>query len=361
METSRFHRPIRLSTLSSIRMILLSFFAIASPSRAEIREEIVNRLTNDMPVETFTITDPSGTSATVSNLGATLRSISTPDRNGKIEAILVGCKTDEDWLKNGWFFGSTVGRYANRIAEGKFTLNGTTYELARNNGTNHLHGGVRGFDKVIWESEITGENSVKFTYLSKDGEEGYPGNLNVSVEYSLSGSKLTWKSTATTDKATPVNLTNHAYFNLTGDPSASVLDHVLAISAEKYLPVDETQIPTGEMKPVSGTPFDFHKSATIAKKFKAMAGSYDHNYILDQAASSSATLNDPKSGRTMVLTTNQPGLQFYLSSPHGNKFSALCLEPQKFPDSPNQNAFPDSILKPGETYTHEISLNFLKP
>ena len=344
-----------------MRIILLSLFAIASPLLAGVRVETVNRLANDIPVKTFTLTSPSGISATVSDLGATLRSLSIPDRDGKTEDILVGCKTDEEWLKNGPFFGSTVGRYANRIAGGKFTLDSTTYELAKNNGPNHLHGGIKGFDKVIWESEIIGENSVKFTYLSKEREEGYPGNLTVSIEYSLSGTKLTWKATATTDKATPVNLTNHAYFNLTGEPSTNVLDHVLAISAEKYLPVDETLIPTGEMRPVSETPFDFQTPTLIAENLKAMEGSYDHNYILDPAGGVSATLNDPKSGRQMILTTNQPGLQFYLASPHGNKHSALCLEPQKFPDSPNQPEFPSSILKPGETYGHTIAFDFPEP
>ncbi len=344
-----------------MRKILLSLLAIASPLPADVRVETVNRLPNDMPVKTFTLTSPSGISATVSNLGATLRSLSTPDREGKAEDILVGCKTDEEWLKNRSFFGSTVGRYANRIAEGKFTLDGKTYELAKNNGPNHLHGGVTGFDKAIWESEITGGSSVKFTYLSKDGEEGYPGDLKVAVEYSLSENSLTWKATATTDKATPVNLTNHAYFNLTGDPSGSVLDHVLAIRAEKYLPVDDTLIPTGEMRPVTGTPFDFRKPSAIGENLKTMQGSYDHNYILDPAADTTATLNDPQSGRTMILTTNQPGLQFYLASPHGHKHSALCLEPQKFPDSPNQPEFPSSILKPGEIYEHTIVFDFPEP
>ncbi len=344
-----------------MRMILPSLFAIASPLLAEVHQKTVNRLPDDMPVKTFTLTDPSGISATVANLGATLRSLSVPDRDGESRNILVGCKSDEEWLKNGPFFGSTVGRYANRIAGGKFTLDGTTYELAKNNGPNHLHGGIKGFDKVIWESEIIGESSVKFTFHSKDGEEGYPGNLTVSVEYSLSGTKLTWKATATTDKATPVNLTNHAYFNLTGEPSTNVLDHVLSINAQKYLPVNGTLIPTGEMRTVSETPFDFQTPTLIAENLKAMEGSYDHNYILDPSASNSATLKDPKSGRQMILTTNQPGLQFYLASPHGNKHSALCLEPQKFPDSPNQPEFPSSILMPGETYAHTITFDFPEP
>jgi len=344
-----------------MRKTLSILLAASGCAFAEVREETLNQIPDEMAVKIFTLTHASGLTAIVSNLGATLRSLSTPDREGKIENILVGCETEEDWLKNGSFFGSTVGRYANRIAGGEFTLDGTTYELAKNNGPNHLHGGARGFDKVIWDSEITGDNSVKFSYFSKDGEEGYPGNLTVSVEYSLSGNSLTWKATVTTDKATPVNLTNHSYFNLTGNPSTSVLNHVLSINAAKYLPVDETLIPTGEMKEVSGTPFDFREAAAIGENLKAMKGGYDHNFILEPDAGNSSTLSDPKSGRTMTLTTNQPGLQFYLASPHGSKHSALCLEPQKFPDSPNQPGFPSSILKPGETYIHEIEYNFSTP
>ena len=342
-----------------MRNFLCILLAVSSCVSAEDGAGV--RVQGDMEVKTFTLTHPSGLSATVSNLGATLRALSTPDREGKVENILVGCKTDEEWLKNPSYFGSTVGRYANRIAGGEFTLDGRTYNLAKNNGANHLHGGIRGFDKVIWESEVIGEDSVKFTYVSKDGEEGYPGNLEISVEYSLSEDALTWEAIASTDKATPVNLTNHAYFNLSGDPSANVLDQLLRIRSENYLPVDDTLIPTGEVKDVTGTPFDFREAATIGDHLKKMNGSYDHTFVLRPEKGTTATLSDPKSGRSMVLTTNQPGVQFYLASPHGKKFSALCLEPQKFPDSPNQPSFPSSTLQAGETYSHVIEFRFPKP
>lgn len=344
-----------------MRLILLSLLTITCPLLAEVREATVIRPLDQIPVKTFTLIHPSGISATVSNLGATLRSLSIPDRIGRINNILVGKKTESDWRKNSSYFGSTVGRYANRIADGEFTLDGTTYQLAKNNGTNHLHGGLIGFDRVLWSSEVTGENSVKLSYISPDGEEGYPGTLEVSVEYSIGKNSLIWKATATTNKATPVNLTNHAYFNLTGDPSASVLDHQLTINAEKYLPVSPTLIPTGEMRPVADTSFDFRKTVSIGEKLNTMEGSYDHNFILNQSAENSAILKDPESGRILVLKTNQRGMQFYLASPDGNKHSALCLEPQKFPDSPNQPDFPSSILRSGEIYRHEIAFHFPTP
>lgn len=311
-----------------------------------------------MPVKTYTLKSPSGLSAKVSNLGATLRSLNIPDRHGKFENILIGCETDEDWLENELYFGSTVGRYANRIAKGNFKLNDTTHNLAKNDGKNHLHGGDRGFHKVIWDTKFVGESVVKFTHLSVDGEEGYPGNLSAEIEFSISDSGLTWKATATTDKATPVNLTSHGYFNLSGQATGSVLSHILNINAEKYLPVDETQIPTGEMSDVSGTGFDFRTPTPIGKNLKLLQGCYDHNYILDAAANGNAKVADPESGRSMVITTDQPGLQFYLSSPHGNKHSALCLEPQKFPDSPNRAEFPSAILLPDGIYSHVIKYDF---
>ncbi|MEP4810191.1 MAG: aldose epimerase family protein, partial [Luteolibacter sp.] len=208
-------------------------------------------------MKTFILIHPSGVSAIVSDLGATLQSLSVPDRHGKPGNILVGWKTPEQWLKNDAYFGSTVGRYANRIANGTFHLDGKEHPLPVNNGPNHLHGGITGFDKVVWKTESTTPHSVKFTYLSHDGEEGYPGNLNVTVEYIIGEKSLTWRASATTDAPTPVNLTNHAFFNLTGDPSREVLDHSLQIHADQYLPFDDAQIPTGELRPVAGSGFDF--------------------------------------------------------------------------------------------------------
>jgi len=341
-------------------MRIVLFMAITTlPLHAETAEY---PLSDKPPVKLFHLSHPSGISASVSNLGATLRSLSVPDRDGKFANILVGFETPDEWLDNKPFFGSTVGRYANRIAQGKFSLNGEAFTLSINNNPNHLHGGTNGFDKAIWASEVISDQAIRFTYHSKDGEEGYPGNLDVTVEYILGEDSLKWKATATTDKATPVNLTNHAYFNLTGSRENSVLDHVLKINAAEYLPVDKDLIPTSELKSVSGTAFDFQGPATIGENLKKMEGSFDHNLVLKQNTQGPAAIcHDPASGRVMELSTNQPGLQFYLSSPFGNKFSAFCLEPQKFPDSPNQPDFPSSILHPGETYSHEITFRFPEP
>lgn len=308
----------------------------------------------------MTLTHPSGISANVSELGATLRTLSVPDRDGKIQNILVGFTTQEQWTDNNPYFGCTVGRYANRIAGGKFSLDGVSYQLATNNGSNHLHGGKRGFDKVIWDQKHTGENSVRYTYLSPDGEEGYPGKLSVTVEYTLGERSLTWQATATTDRPTPVNLTNHAYFNLTGDPARSVLDHILRIDAAAYIPVDATLIPTGEIAPVAATGFDFTSPISIGDNLAKLGFGFDHNFVLNgsQKIRPVAIVSDPASGRVMELSTNQPGLQLYLASSFGNPNSAFCMEPQKFPDSPNHPAFPSCILRPGEIYSHTIVLRF---
>ncbi len=312
-------------------------------------------------MKTFTLSHPSGIEATISSLGATLRTLSIPDRRGSLENILIGHHSEEHWQENTSFFGSSVGRYANRIAKGKFSLDGNTYTLATNNGANHLHGGKKGFDKVIWEAERTGEHSVKFSHLSPDGEEGYPGNLNVSIEFTIGDRSLSWKATATTDKPTPVNLTSHSYFSLSGDPSDSVLDHLLQINAKAYLPTDDTLIPTGEIAPVAGTPFDFTQPVPIGRKLAEKQGTFfDHNFVLNAPGnlSPAARLRDPGSGRILEVWSDQPGIQFYLGSPQGHKYSALCLEPQKYPDSPNRPEFPSSILRPGETYHHEILFKF---
>ena len=302
-------------------------------------------------------------SAVVSDLGATLRQLTVPDRTGKFENVTVGYDSDEGWLDNRSFFGVSVGRYANRIAKGKFTLGGMEYELAVNNGPNHLHGGLKGFDKAVWESEVLSPTKVRFSHLSPDGDEGYPGNLKVTITYEIGEDSLSWKAEAITDKATPVNLTNHAYFNLSGKSTESVLKQQLLISAESYLPVDGNLIPEGEPEPVEGTAFDFTRSISIGENLAKMEGSFDHNYVLNDPGKLRvvAKVEDPESGRALELSTNQPGVQFYLASPFGNKHSAFCLEPQKFPDSPNRADFPNCILQPGETYSHTIVFRFPKP
>ncbi len=311
-------------------------------------------------LKSITLTHPSGITATVHPLGATLRSLCVPDRDGRMENILVGFETEDDWLNNDPHFGCTIGRYANRIANGQFSLNGTFHQVSQNQGNHHLHGGFKGFSKVIWETEIRSDHAIRFSYRSPAGEEGFPGNLHITVNYTLGENFLTWKASATTDQATPVNLTCHPYFNLTGNPKRSILQHELQIRAGKFLPVDPTLIPTGELRSVHETGFDFRNPTPIGKNLQAAATSFDHTFILDPNKDRpNARCFDPASGRVMEMFTNQPGLQLYLASPFGHENSAFCLEPQKFPDSPNKSHFPNTILLPGETYENFMTLRFI--
>jgi aldose 1-epimerase len=298
--------------------------------------------------------------------GATLVSLEVPDRTGKAGDIVLGYEALEGYLKNSPYFGSIVGRYGNRISKGKFVLDGVTYKLAANNGENHLHGGIKGFDKVVWKAEPLrepGSVAVRFIYLSRDGEEGYPGNLAVAVVYSLSNdNELKISYEATTDKATPVNLTHHSYFNLAGE--GDVTGHELMINADAYTPVDSALIPTGEIRPVKDTPFDFTSPHTVGERIAMVEGGYDHNFVLrsgGETPSLAARVVDPKSGRTMEIRTTEPGLQFYsgnfLDGTIRGKcgrvysmYSGLCLETQHFPDSPNKPDFPSTILRPGQIY-----------
>jgi aldose 1-epimerase len=308
----------------------------------------------------MTLTHPSGITATVHPLGATLRGLCVPDRGGRMENILVGFEHEDEWLKNDPHFGCTIGRYANRIANGQFNLNSILHQVSQNQGRHHLHGGFKNFSKVIWETEILSDHAIRFSYLSPAGEEGFPGNLHVTVDYILGENSLTWKATATTDQPTPVNLTCHPYFNLTGNSKQSILQHELQIRAGKFLPVDPTLIPTGELRSVDETGFDFRNPTSIRKNLEAAAISFDHTFILDPTqAQPNACCFDPASGRVMEMFTNQPGLQLYLDSPFGHENSAFCLEPQKFPDSPNKSHFPNTILQPGETYENFMTLRFI--
>lgn len=313
-------------------------------------------------LKSITLSHPSGISATVHPLGATLRSLFVPDREGRVANILVGFENEEDWQQNDPHFGCTIGRYANRIANGQFSIDNTLHQLSQNQGNHHLHGGFKNFSKVIWDTEIVSDQAVRFTYLSPAGEEGFPGNLNVTIEYILGEHSLTWKASATVDQASPVNLTCHPYFNLTGNHQQSILLHELQICSEKYLPVDSSLIPTGELRSVHETGFDFRSPTIIGKNLKAAGVSFDHTFVLDPSYNQpNARCYDPTSGRVMEMFTNQPGLQLYLASPFGNENSAFCLEPQKFPDSPNKSYFPNTILHPGEVYENVMTLRFSKP
>lgn len=307
----------------------------------------------------------------MTNYGATVVSVETPDKDGKLANITLSFPSLEGYLQRHPYFGSTVGRYGNRIAKGKFSLDGNEYTLATNNGPNHLHGGEKGFDAVVWKAEeVKTDDAVglKFTYTSKDGEEGYPGNLDVTVTYTLTrDNELVIEYEAKTDKPTVVNLTNHNYWNLGGQGSGTILDHELQLSADKYLPIDATSIPTGELADVKGTPFDFTEAKKIGKEIDAIkeephqTKGYDHCYVLNGKAGEmklAARVKDPKSGRVMEIHTTEPGIQLYCgnfldgSESNGGfkQHEAFCLETQHFPDSPNQEKFPSTRLDPGQTY-----------
>ena len=321
----------------------------------------------------YTLVNNKGTEVKISNYGGIVTSFITEDKFGKRSNIVIGFDSLSGYLQKPPYFGALIGRSANRIGDATFSLNGASYHLAANNGKNHLHGGLKGFDKVVWEDTVVNDSFPQLTlsYFSKDGEEGYPGNLKVLVQYTLTDdNELKIEYTAETDKATPVNLTNHSYFNLSGDVSNTILDHTLQIDADKYTPVDTTLIPTGELKPVKETAFDFTTPQRIGSRIDSVKGGYDHNWVLNRKDSSSiqlvATLSDPSSGRALEVFTTQPGLQFYTGNFLDGRFTnrdgkpitihtALCLETQHFPDSPNKPVFPSTILQPGQQY-HQITL-----
>jgi aldose 1-epimerase len=330
------------------------------------------KTTDGQEVQLYTLTNAHGLKATISTYGGTVTSLQVPDKAGKLGNIVLGFDNVSGYqspafLKSGPYFGALIGRYGNRIKGGKFTLDGKEYTLAKNNGPNSLHGGKKGFDKVIWAAEpvasSTDGQALKLTYLSKDGEEGYPGNLSVTVVYTLTDNdELKIDYTAKTDKATPVNLTNHSYFNLGYGQDKDVLGHEVTLPADRYTVVDETLIPTGELKPVKGTPFDFTTSHTIGERIAQVPGGYDHNWVLNNASGMhpAATVYEPTSGRTLEVTTTEPGVQFYTGNfldgtlkgtgdvTYGKHYG-FCLETQHFPDSPNQPKFPSTVLKPGDT------------
>ena len=328
-------------------------------------------------LDLYTLKNVAGMTVKITNYGGIIVSWTAPDKNGKYEDITLGCDSISGYEKGAPFFGALVGRYGNRIAKGKFSLDGKSYTLATNNGTNHLHGGIKGFDKVVWAATVieSPQPTLKLTYISKDMEEGYPGNLSVEVVYTLQkDNALKIEYSATTDKATVVNLTNHAYFNLSADMNNTILDHEVILNCNEFLPVDKTLIPTGVLKPVQGTPFDFTTAHKIGERINdttdmqiKFGGGYDHAWILAPQNTEGAGLRiaavvtEPKSGRSMEVLTTEPAVQFYtgnflngtVTGKGGviyKKRSGLCLETEHYPDSPNQPKFPTTALKPGETY-----------
>jgi aldose 1-epimerase len=331
---------------------------------------------DNVPITKFTLTNSSGMEVSILNYGGTITGIVVPDKEGNKGNVVLRFDSLSGYVQKGNpFFGSLVGRYGNRIAKARFSLDGKTYTLAANNDGNSLHGGIKGFDKVVWKAEkLAGDSSLQLTYFSKDGEEGFPGNLSVKVVYTLtSENELRIDYSATTDKATPVNLTNHTYFNLSAGRDSTILGHQLMINADKFTEVNDNLIPTGKLPDVKGGPMDFTVSKVVGKDIAQVKGGFDHNWILnkkDNELEKAAELLDPVSGRLMEVWTTQPGVQFYsgnflngeLINTPGNvkyiKHAGLCLETQHYPDSPNQPAFPSTILKPGETYKQTTIYKF---
>lgn len=353
-------------------------------SGADPKSESFGKTKDGRPVEMYTLASEQGLVAKVMTRGATLVQLHVPDREGRSADVILGFDDVAGYESDdNQYFGCTTGRVCNRIAKGRFTLDGTEYTLAINNEPNHLHGGVESsLDKVVWKARAFSNDKgqgVRFAYRSPDGEEGYPGNLDVEVTYfvPVDANRLVISYKATTDRATPVNLTNHAYFNLAGAGSSTILEHTLRLNADQYTPTDDTLIPTGKIEPVEGTELDFRKPAKIGKRIDPLTSTgalgYDHNFVLNPAEPGqnmklAAMLREQSSGRTLRIMTTEPGIQFYSGNflkgqkgKDGRTYahrSALCLETQHFPDSVNQSNFPSTILKPGATYESRTSYTF---
>ena len=355
---------------------LLISFSLATTASAQVEDFDSIKL--------FTLRNENGMTVKVTNYGAIITSIVVPDRDGKMADVALGYNRVEDYINavDKPYFGAVVGRYGNRIANGEFTLNGETYSLLKNNGANHLHGGAVGFDKVVWDADFNPtKNTVSLRYVAKDKEEGYPGNLQLRVSYTLTNNNaIVVNYHATTDKATPINVTQHTYFNLKGEGQGTILDHELMLNAKKFTPVDESLIPTGKMPRVMGTPFDFTTAKAIGRDIGQeneqlrFGLGYDHNWILDKSGKKdeltlAAQVHEPSSGRVMEIHTTEPGIQFYcgnfldgrLKGKSGKPYihrGGFCLETQHFPDSPNQPNFPSAILKPGEVFQSQTVFKF---
>ena len=375
---------IRIQRLSCGAALLIGLAACTAPeappppkpaSKADVKQESFGKTAEGVPVDVYTLTNASGMEVRAITYGGIILSLRVPDRTGALGDVVLGYETLDGYEKASPYFGAIIGRYGNRIAKGRFTLDGKKYTLAVNNAPNALHGGKKGFDKVVWRAESFKKPEgvgVVFSYTSPDGEEGYPGKLEASVTYTLGDANtLTFEYHAVTDKATPVNLTQHSYFNLAGDGGGDILGHELTIKASRFTPVDKTLIPTGELRSVSGTPFDFTTPHAIGERIGAddeqikFGLGYDHNWVLDREPGDSlqlaARVYEPTSGRVMEVSTVEPGLQFYtgnfldgtITGKAGHVYrhrTGICLETQHYPDSPNKPDFPSTILKPGEEY-----------
>ena len=371
--------------MANISRLFFAFFSVILLSNCgtvKITKAPFGKTGDGQAVDLYTLSNPSGMKAKITNYGGIVTELHVPDKNGDNGDVVLGYDKLSSYIEASPYFGCITGRYANRIAKGRFTIDGNEYKLATNNGDNHLHGGVAGLDKKVWsakEVKGVGRAGIEFSYLSPDGEEGYPGNLHCKVTYWLTvQNEIEIQYEATTDKSTHLNLTHHSYFNLAGAGSGDILDHEVELFADKFVPTDATNIPLGELAPVKGTPFDFltpHKiGARIGEKnqqLKVGLG-YDHNWVINSTGKGlelAARVTEETSGRVMEVLTDQPGIQFYTGNfldgsnvgKGGNVYkhrNAFCLETQKFPDSPNNASYPSSLLEPGQTYRHVCIYRF---
>jgi aldose 1-epimerase len=368
----------KITALLLLAMAAVAISAQKAEAKTKMQKQLFGKTEDGQQVDLYTLTNKHGMEVAISTYGATLQSLKVPDNKGKLDDIVLGYASLDGYIIDKAYFGATVGRYGNRIANGKFQLNGVTYTLPKNdNGQNTLHGGIKGFNKKVWtakEISTPAAEALELTYLSKDGEEGFPGNLSVKVTYTVPAARneIRIDYQATTDKDTVVNLTNHSYFNLAGQGSGDILQHQLTIHAARFTPVDKWLIPTGELKEVKGTPFDFNQPTAIGARIEQddeqlkLGKGYDHNWVLDKTGTPdslflAAEAYDPQSGRVLDVLTSEPGVQFYtgnfldgsVTGKEGKVYKrryAFCLETQHFPDSPNHPDFPSTELKPGKQY-----------
>jgi aldose 1-epimerase len=367
-------RPLKRITILNCVCLWLTLVLLASHLEAKVTKSEFGNLPDGTKVEIYTL-EEGAIKARVMTYGARLVSLEVPDRSGKVADIVLGYESLAGYTADPKsYFGAIVGRYGNRIAHATFTLDGKRYQLPANDGVNCLHGGIKGFDKLLWQGKEI-PHGVELTLVSKDGDQGFPGTLTARVRYTLEAHALKIEYFATTDKDTVLNLTNHSYFNLAGEGQGDILNHLVMIPADRYTPVDSGLIPTGELAPVAGTPLDFHHPTAIAARINddneqlKLAGGYDHNYVLNGKIGilqQAARVVEPTTGRVLTVETTQPGVQFYsgnfldgtLHGKHGHVYSkhaGFCLETQHFPDSPNHPKFPTSELKPGQTY-HDVTI-----
>lgn len=364
-------------------MITIGSWPANPEAKATMKKQPFGKTSDGQPADLYTLTNKKGMEVAITNFGGIIVSLKVPDRAGKFDDVVLGYDTLDGYLTNKAFFGALIGRYGNRIAHGKFTLNGQTYTLPKNDGDNTLHGGPEGFNKRLWTAKDVSSakgQALELTYLSADGEEGFPGKLNTKVIYTLNDqNELTIAYSATTDKETVVNLTNHSYFNLAGQGTGDILSHELMIKGDHITAVDETLIPTGELRPVKGTPFDFTHATAIGARISQddpqlkVGKGYDHNWVLNDHGSKSPVLvaeaYEPKSGRVLQVLSTEPGVQFYsgnfldgtIQGKGGKVYNhryGFCLETQHFPDSPNHPKFPPTTLKPGDTYSTTTVFKF---